>query len=189
MGPNRLVFACATAIIFYTAIISIFLLVAPLTHPPSPLKVFKSPDKQNSILLHQLSYTTDTILPDLGTAEQARLRPSQKRTVSSADNILPHQGFTFPLATTIACADRESFWIETHPLSLIIGPYADSSELSYTSTLLQGNKIFVQQNNSCLDNYSGGTCKNNISLEKNRGCTSKNNSSVENYSSGTSKII
>ena len=40
-----------------------------------------------------------------------------------------------PLAATIACGNQESFLTETHPLSLIVRPDADSFELSYTTTL------------------------------------------------------
>ena len=40
-----------------------------------------------------------------------------------------------PLAATIACGNQESFSIETYALSLIVRPYADNSEFSYTTTL------------------------------------------------------
>ena len=39
------------------------------------------------------------------------------------------------MAATIACNICISFLIETHPLSFIERPYADNSELSYTTTL------------------------------------------------------
>ena len=40
--------------------------------------------------------------------------------------------YTLPLAAESAGGDQESFSIEIHPLSLIVGPCADSSELSYS---------------------------------------------------------
>ena len=49
-----------------------------------------------------------------------------------------------PTVCSLACrwrlrlalrADRESFSIGTHPLCLIVRPYANNSELSYTTTL------------------------------------------------------
>ena len=49
-----------------------------------------------------------------------------------------------PTVCSLACrwrlraalrADQESFSIETHPICLIVRPYADNSDLSYTTTL------------------------------------------------------
>ena len=73
------------------------------------------------------SYTMDTILPDLGTAEQGGLRSSQKHPTSPQ--------LCLPLAATIACGNQESFSIKTQHLSWIVRFYADSSKLSYTTTL------------------------------------------------------
>ena len=57
----------------------------------------------------------------------------QKRKLSFADKILTHHGLACRWRLRSALrAEQESFSIETHPLSLIIGPYADSSELSYS---------------------------------------------------------
>ena len=77
--------------------------------------------------------------------------------------------------------------IETLILSLIVRPYADSSEVSYTTILFVGKTLFVYQNNSCVENNSGGTSKNYIGVEINSGCTSDNNSSVKNNRGGTKR--
>ena len=52
--------------------------------------------------------------------------------LSSADTIVPHEGFKLPLAARIACGGQESFLNKTLPLSLIVVPYADSSQFSYS---------------------------------------------------------
>ena len=67
-----------------------------------------------------LSYTTDTLLPDIVTAEQT----------GSADKILTHQSFASRWRLRLPAAIKNLFLIETHPLSLIVRHYADSSEFS-----------------------------------------------------------
>ena len=55
------------------------------------------------------------------------------------------------------CAKQESFSIETHPLSLIVGPYADNSELSYTTNnvLAAAHSQFLKKKlRKFLCNYS-----------------------------------
>ena len=133
------------------------------TDPPPPLKVYKSPILNlvllntfggapppsksvhksqyqcwwSSILLHHLSYTTDTILPGLGTAHACW---------HSAKS--PHKlafGHNNPTVCSLACcwrlqsalrAHRESFSID-NPRGQQLKARLYSSELSYRTGVLQ----------------------------------------------------
>ena len=63
--------------------------------------------------------------------------------------------------------------------------------LKGTETLTMPQGVFLQsffqtlENNSSVENKSGGTLENNSSIENNSGGTLENNSSVENNSGGT----
>ena len=67
----------------------------------------------------------DTILPDLGTAEEAGRQAfcHHNPTVYS---------FACRWRLLLPAAKKSLFSIETYSLSLIVGPYADSSKLSYS---------------------------------------------------------
>ena len=60
-----------------------------------------------------------------------------------------------PLAATLGCAERESFSIEIHPLSLIVGPYVDSSELSYSAVVINISFFFLSSFLFCCFLWSG----------------------------------
>ena len=89
-------------------------------------------------------YTTPPSIQTLVTwVPQSKLAFGQTPNVGWPSGLCP-SAKPNPTVSSLACrwqlrsaprADRESFLIETHPLCLIVRPYADNYELSYTTTL------------------------------------------------------
>ena len=98
-----------------------------------------------------------------------------------------------PLADTIACRNGEYFLIKTHTLCLIVRPYAGSSELSYTTTLIIFLHILRDQHFkkkiTCFCQLNFSFVEKSSSVENNSSGRLENNSSVGNNSGGTSKHI
>ena len=100
--------------------------------PPPLLKLVKKILKGGPLLLHHLSYTTDTILPGLGTVHASWPSAKSPRMLALGHNN--------PTVCSLACrwrlwsalwADRDSFSID-NPRGLQLKARLYSSELSYS---------------------------------------------------------